>query len=147
MIKRCCFLVLFSSLVSFGQVKLEGVVTDSLNIPLESASLVAINKKTNGLESFILTDNMGKYKLNLKKNNNYKIQVSYIGLRTITEDILTKDANIIKNYILRSDIVLDEVIVKMPVIIRGDTLIYDADSFKNGSERKLEDIIDKLPGG
>lgn len=146
MIKRCCFLVLFSSLVSFGQVKLEGVVTDSLNIPLESASLVAINKKTNGLESFILTDNMGKYKLNLKKNNNYKIQVSYIGLRTITEDILTKDANIIKDYILRSDIVLDEVIVKMPVIIRGDTLIYDADSFKNGSERKLEDIIDKLPG-
>ena len=34
----------------------------------------------------------------------------------------------------------------MPVIIRGDTLIYDADSFKNGSERKLKDIIDKLPG-
>ncbi len=34
----------------------------------------------------------------------------------------------------------------MPVLIRGDTLIYDADSFKNGSERKLEDIIDKLPG-
>jgi len=34
----------------------------------------------------------------------------------------------------------------MPVVVRGDTLIYDADSFKNGSERKLEDIIDKLPG-
>ena len=34
----------------------------------------------------------------------------------------------------------------MPVIVRGDTLIYNADSFKNGSERKLEDIIDKLPG-
>jgi hypothetical protein len=34
----------------------------------------------------------------------------------------------------------------MPVVVRGDTLIYNADSFKNGSERKLEDIIDKLPG-
>jgi hypothetical protein len=34
----------------------------------------------------------------------------------------------------------------MPVTVRGDTLIYNADSFKNGSERKLEDIIEKLPG-
>ena len=34
----------------------------------------------------------------------------------------------------------------MPITIKGDTLIYDADSFKNGSERKLEDIMEKLPG-
>jgi hypothetical protein len=32
------------------------------------------------------------------------------------------------------------------VVVKGDTLIYNADSFKNGSERKLEDIIEKLPG-
>ena len=41
---------------------------------------------------------------------------------------------------------MDEVVVKIPVLIRGDTLIYDADSYKNGTERKLEDIIAKLPG-
>ena len=57
-----------------------------------------------------------------------------------------KKLDILKDFVLRSDIALDEVIVKMPVVVRGDTLIYDADSFKNGSERKLEDIIDKLPG-
>ena len=34
----------------------------------------------------------------------------------------------------------------MPVTIRGDTLIYNADSFKNGTERKLEDVLKKLPG-
>ena len=84
--------------------------------------------------------------MNLKNNSNYKIQVSYIGLRTINETLDTKEADILKDFVLRSDIALDEVIVKMPVVVRGDTLIYDADSFKNGSERKLEDIIDKLPG-
>jgi len=84
--------------------------------------------------------------LNLKNNSNYKIQVSYIGLRTINENLDTKEVNILKDFVLRSDIALDEVIVKMPIVVRGDTLIYDADSFKNGSERKLEDIIDKLPG-
>nr|AOE13931.1 TonB-dependent receptor [uncultured bacterium] len=146
MIKNTFSLFLLLSIASYGQVKLEGVVKDSLKVPLESASLVAIDQKTNNLESYVLTDINGKYKLNLKNNSNYKIQVSYIGLRTINETLDTKEADILKDFVLRSDIALDEVIVKMPVVVRGDTLIYDADSFKNGSERKLEDIIDKLPG-
>ena len=146
MIKNIFIFFLFLSFTSYGQVKLEGVVKDSLKVPLESASLVAIDQKTNNLESYVLTDINGKYKLNLKNNSNYKIQVSYIGLRTINETLDTKEADILKDFVLRSDIALDEVIVKMPVVVRGDTLIYDADSFKNGSERKLEDIIDKLPG-
>ena len=146
MIKNIFIFFLFLSFTSYGQVKLEGIVKDSLKAPLESASLVAIDQKTNNLESYVLTDINGKYKLNLKNNSNYKIQVSYIGLRTINETLDTKEADILKDFVLRSDIALDEVIVKMPVVVRGDTLIYDADSFKNGSERKLEDIIDKLPG-
>ena len=146
MIKNIFIFFLLLSLTSYGQVKLEGIVKDSLKVPLESASLVAIDQKTNNLESYVLTDIKGKYKLNLKNNSNYKIQVSYIGLRTINETLDTKEADILKDFVLRSDIALDEVIVKMPVVVRGDTLIYDADSFKNGSERKLEDIIDKLPG-
>jgi hypothetical protein len=146
--KKKCFLFItfLVYFISHGQIKLEGTVRDSLQSPLESASLVAINQKTKNLESYILTDVNGKYKLNLNKNTKYKIQVSYIGLRTIDDSISTKEVSMLKNYTLRSDIELDEVIVKMPVVVRGDTLIYNADSFKNGTERKLEDIIDKLPG-
>jgi hypothetical protein len=39
-----------------------------------------------------------------------------------------------------------ELTYEMPVQIKGDTLIYNADSFKNGTERKLEDVLEKLPG-
>lgn len=144
-LKFSIVLFLFCS-YSFSQVKLEGIVSDSLKTPLQSASVVAINSSTNGLESYGLTDETGKYKLNLKTNSSYKIQVSSIGLITINESLETEEANIERNYALRADIVLDEVVVKMPIVVRGDTLIYNADSFKNGSERKLEDIIDKLPG-
>ena len=139
-------ILLFFCLVVHSQLKLEGVVTDSLEIPLQSASVVAINKATNGLESYGLTDEKGNYKLKLKGDAGYKIQVSSIGLITINDTLQTKDVDLIRDYVLRADIVLDEVVVKMPVVVRGDTLIYNADSFKNGSERKLEDIIDKLPG-
>ena len=34
----------------------------------------------------------------------------------------------------------------MPVTVSGDTLIYNADSFKTGTERKLEDVLKNLPG-
>ena len=135
----------FSTLL-FGQIKFEGEVSDSLKIPLQSASVVAIDNETNGLESYGLTDEKGKFKINLKENKAYKIQVSSIGLITINEILKTNEEDIVKNYTLRADIILDEVVVKIPIVVRGDTLIYNADSFKNGSERKLEDIIDKLPG-
>ena len=131
---------------SFGQINIKGIISDSLEIPLQSASIVAINKASNALETYALSDEKGFYKLSLKESTAYKIQVSSLGLITINDLIETSKEDITKNYTLRADIVLDEVIVKLPIEVRGDTLIYNADSFKSGSERKLEDIIDKLPG-
>lgn len=127
-------------------VTLKGVVRDSLQKPLGAASLVAIDKATEALESYTITGEDGAFALKLKQNTAYKIQVSALGLQTIKDSLSTQKSDLTKDYVLRADIQLDEVVVKIPVLVRGDTLIYDADSFKNGSERKLEDIIDKLPG-
>ena len=140
------FILLLTITISFGQIKIKGIVSDSLEIPLEAASIVAINKISNALETYALTDEKGYYKLDVKESTSYKIQVSSLGLITINDIIETSKEDITKNYSLRADIILDEVIVKLPIEVRGDTLIYNADSFKSGSERKLEDIIDKLPG-
>ena len=131
-----------------AQLKFQGRVLDSVQTPLESASLVAIDKESNSLETFAITNAQGAFELKLKNNKTYKIQVSYIGLETAEEDLSTTDQDIEKDYTLYPAFALDEVelVVKMPVAVRGDTLVYDADSFQNGSERKLEDIVEKLPG-
>ncbi|MDB4113248.1 TonB-dependent receptor family protein [Flavobacteriaceae bacterium] len=140
--------LLFSSIVSFGQISFKGVITDTLKNPLELASLVAINKETNGFESYVITDDLGQFKLDLKENTRYNIQISYIGLQTINDNLSTSQINLVKDYVLKAEFTLDEVelVYKMPVAIKGDTLVYNADAYKNGSERKLEDIIEKLPG-
>ena len=39
-----------------------------------------------------------------------------------------------------------ELTYEMPVTISGDTLVYNADSFNKGTERKLEDVLENLPG-
>jgi hypothetical protein len=140
--------LLLSSIISFGQISFKGVISDTLKNPLELASIVAINKETNGFESYVITDDLGQFKLNLKENTSYNIQISYIGLKTINDNISTSQVNLVKDYVLKAEFALEEVelVYKMPVAIKGDTLVYNADAYKNGSERKLEDIIEKLPG-
>ena len=147
--KRILYIaIFFATCNSFAQVKLEGVVRDSLNQPLEAANVIAINQETSGLEAFGVTSSQGRYRLDLGKNGTYKIQISYVGMKTFTEILSTKEDNITKDYTLEADNVLEgvELVYEMPVQVKGDTVVYNADSFKSGTERKLEDVLEKLPG-
>ena len=133
---------------AIAQIKLQGIVKDSIGQPLELANVIAINQETSALESYAITDNKGKYILALGKNGKYKLQVSYIGLKTTEAIISTAEIDMTRDFKLLPDNSLDavELTYEMPVTVKGDTLIYNADSFKNGSERKLEDVLEKLPG-
>ncbi|CDF78024.1 TonB-dependent receptor [Formosa agariphila KMM 3901] len=141
-------LLLFAVNLSFGQLKLEGVVKDSIGNPLELANIIAINTESQALESYGITDQDGVYKLAVSKNSKYNVQVSYIGMKTEQIAIETTDKNVYKTFVLSSDNALDEIELtyEMPVTVKGDTIVYNADSFKNGTERKLEDVLKKLPG-
>lgn len=146
--KIISLLLLLVTIISNGQIKLEGVVRDSLNNPLELSNIVALNQITKELESYAIADQKGNYKLELGKNGTYIIQVSYIGMKTIEEILITKDISIQKNYTLSPDNVLGEVevIYEMPISIKGDTLTYRADAYNTGTERKLGDVLKNLPG-
>ncbi len=141
-------LLLFFFGLSFSQVKLEGFVKDSLGNPLELANVIAINKATSALDSYGITNDKGKYRLDLKKNTTYSIQVSYIGMKSMTQAFETGESNATQNFTLQEDNALEEVELtyEMPVTISGDTLVYNADSFNKGTERKLEDVLENLPG-
>ena len=69
--------------MAFSQIKLQGIVKDSIGNPLELANVIAINQETKALESYAITDAKGFYKLALSKNSEYGLQVSYIGMKTL----------------------------------------------------------------
>ncbi len=145
------FIVLLVMLVagqSFAQIKMQGVVKDSIGSPLELANVIAINTETNTLDAYAITNDKGRYIMSLNKNAKYKIQVSYLGMKTSEESISTVETDITKDFTLKEDNFLDaiELTYEMPGTRSGDTIIYNADSFKSGTERKLEDILKKLPG-
>jgi hypothetical protein len=145
---KITLLLLLVVATTFAQIKLEGVVKDSIGNPLELANVIAINQETKILDSYGITNDAGRYKLYLKENSKYEIQVSYIGMKTAKEFVDTKSENIDKNVTLYQDDALDEIELtyEMPVTVKGDTLVYNADSFNTGTERKLEDVLKNLPG-
>jgi len=141
-------MLLFVATTSYTQIKFEGVVKDSLNSPFELANVIAINEETSGLESYGITNENGEFKLELGKNGRYRIQISYVGMKTFIDILPTIESDITKDYILEAENALEnvELIYEMPVKIKGDTLVYNADSFNTGTERKLEDVLENLPG-
>ena len=147
--KKILLLIFLSSnTFIYSQIKMSGKVTDSVGNPLELANIILINSESNSLETFAMSDNKGDYKLSLKKNTSYNLQVSYIGMSTFSQMLKTEDSDLLRNFALTQNNQLDavELTYEMPVVISGDTLVYDADSFKTGTERKLEDVLKNLPG-
>ena len=80
-------LFLLISLSAFSQKTITGVVSDTLNQPLESANLIAKPLQEKAGIKFAMADNKGRFRLELDNEVKYEIVVSYIGY---TEEILSK---------------------------------------------------------
>ncbi len=137
------------SFFSFSQsIKFEGSITDTKAVGLEMANIMAVNQATKAVDAFSITNEKGRFQMALKPNVTYTIKVSYIGYKAQELTINTTSENIFKIISLEEGTMLEqvEIVREMPVSIKGDTIVYNADSFKSGTERKLEDILKKLPG-
>mgnify|MGYP000040997727 FL=1 len=147
--KKILLIAIFMvSLSASAQMKYSGVVKDSIGEPLEMANVIALDTVAKRIASYGFTDAKGVFKLDLAKNTVYNIKISYVGFKEISENIKTGATDMSKNYTMYEDNMLEgiNIVAKMPVTVKGDTIIYNADSFKNGSERKLKDVLEKLPG-
>ncbi|MCK6608819.1 MAG: carboxypeptidase-like regulatory domain-containing protein, partial [Flavobacterium sp.] len=134
---------------AFSQnIRFEGTVKDTTGVGLEMANIMAINKQTKAMDAYAITNETGKYVLNLKANTAYTLKVSYIGFQTYEKSVTTGATNMNYPVVLKEGTQLNEVEIvhEMPVSVSGDTIIYNSDSFTNGTERKLEDVLKKLPG-
>ncbi len=79
---------------------MQGVVKDSIGSPLELANIIAINQDTKSLESYAITNAKGRFKLSLAKNGSYKLQVSYIGMKSMMKLLQLKKVISQKNFTL-----------------------------------------------
>jgi hypothetical protein len=133
---------------------IKGVAFDTLSrqpVPLATVTVVA--KSDSSLVSFTMTDNAGRFELTGIPNGEYRLLISHVNYHNsilfflITDEQKKRDlANVIMNDRLR---VLEEVIVSNeapPVTMVGDTIQYNAESFKVQPNASVEQLLKKLPG-
>jgi hypothetical protein len=142
--KLYLFIFLFFLIQGFNyaqQPKLEGIITDGISNPLPYANVIAKPKDLSKNLQFAITDNEGYYKLNLEKGDTLTISISYLGYKPINYEFIALK-NTKKDFVLQQSAEqLDEVIIEMPVTVRGDTTTYRTETFINGTERKLKNIL------
>ncbi|GAB3329051.1 carboxypeptidase-like regulatory domain-containing protein [Marivirga atlantica] len=151
--KKLYFLFVFflAAITSKAQtIYFEGKVVDSVSTPIEFANVIAQDTTTKAITGFAVTDTEGRFKLALKSNSVYLLKVSFVGYVTFEKEFNTQTEDF-KNVIIELEVANDllnevQVVHEMPVTMSGDTLIYKSEAFTNGSERKLEDVLAKLPG-
>ena len=140
----CSFYTSFSQ-----QIQVKGVVTDITNNPLSFANIEVLQGKNNNFVTYGVSDEYGKYEVYLTKKGDYTFKVSYLGYKTdFYKKVITK--NTTYDFVLKQDASeLDEIVIKaklFDVRIKNDTLKYNLNQFKTGSEENLKDILEKLPG-
>ncbi len=142
------FLFWFISHIFAQEIVVQGRITDSLHQALPYANIMAEAGQQQA-PIFTMTDENGKYKLRLLKKYTYKVIVLYMGYQPVSFKVDSLSEGFIKNIVLQpAENQLNEVVIKadIPVKVSQDTITYKTDRFKTGEERKLKDVLKKLPG-
>jgi hypothetical protein len=147
-------IAIFSSWYFNYAQNIKGTVSDASGNPITAKILLKNPDKPEIISEFVLVKR-GQFSYKLKKQyaSGVLIEVTATGYNNIEEFI---EAGKIKNT-LNYDFVLlktkieklDEVLItskKRPFTIKEDTVTYNVDSYKDGTERKVEDLLKKLPG-
>jgi hypothetical protein len=151
------FIFVFCSLPVFSQknLSLSGTLTDPSdnNDPIEAASVELLMQRDSAYIAGSISDKNGIFVLKNLAPNNYILKVTYIGYLPVFKNVaLTGNrpsTDLGRITMTANDILLREAIVegkKPEIIVKNDTLEYDAGSYKTTENAVVEDLLKKLPG-
>ncbi len=140
--------ILFSSL-NAQNISFSGQIKDSVGLKLHGANILLVDTNKKKPPSFGTTDFNGYFDIKVYPNTEYDLLISFIGFESVKKIINVKSDDITSSFVLKEAINrLNEVVInyKPPLQVKKDTLIYQADSFASGKERKIRQVLEKLPG-
>lgn len=149
-----CLLLTTVIFAAEAQTKLNirGVVKDTTDAPLNYTSVLLLAPKDSALVAYTLTNEAGEYQFKNIARQPLLIKATYMGYLPIQKKLaLPETGDLEVEEILLMPILqeLYEVVVKAakaPLMMRGDTLEYDASKFKVPPGATLEELLRKLPG-
>jgi hypothetical protein len=133
-----------------GQHDVKGLVRDSSGASVPGATVVLLQSADSVMESFTSTDADGNFQLKRVSGGRYILQVSYIGHSTYSKALEVNGPVDLGPVVLRpKNTQLKEVDISsehIPVVIKNDTVEYNAKAFKTQPNAAVEDLLKRLPG-
>ena len=132
----------------------KGVAFDTISKETVAGATVTImERKDSSLVTFTMTGNDGRFQVSGLANGEYRVLISHINYHNsnkffkITEAAKNAElGNVVMNDKVK---VLEEVVLEAeapPVTLVGDTIQYNAGSFKTPPNASVEQLLKKLPG-
>lgn len=153
MLKKATLILLFVFCCSTQAQTIQGTVLDSLETVPYVNVLIKKIKTPNLVFQFTTTNEAGFYQLQLKEPlDSVYIEVTsmlYEPQQLLLTNLQSKKSPVIQDFKLHErTTLLKEVVIEKVLAIRerNDTVTYNPEAFKDGSERVIEDLLKKLPG-
>ncbi|HUC80356.1 MAG TPA: TonB-dependent receptor, partial [Flavisolibacter sp.] len=146
-----CLLAMLLTVSSFAQdvFQVKGMVADTSGQPLQGVTIRLVQERDSALA---MTDKSGLFQFSKIKPAPFTITATYTGLhpfsqsftRTNTASVYQVDPIIL----VPASMQMDSIVITSirPVIIKEDTIQYDASAYKVREGAPVEDVIKKLPG-
>lgn len=148
-------LFLLTVVLSFNvfaqQYSLQGNVIDSAAYPIAYTTVSLLQPADSTLAFFSITNAEGKFEIKNISKGEYLMQVAFMGFKTYykTVTIPYKADNFGAVVLIPLSKQLAEVNItgeRIPIMINGDTVEYNAGAFKTKPDANVEELLKKLPG-
>lgn len=149
-------LIAITGLVTWAQKtgSIKGVIFDTLSKePVSAATITVLKKTDSSLVTFTMTTGSGFFALTGIEYGDYRLMVTHVNYHNTNKYFSIRDSlkNIDLGNVILNDRnkILEEVVLQAeapPVTLVGDTIQYNAGSFKIKPNAVVEDLLKRLPG-
>lgn len=146
------FALFISWILQGQQNSIKGHIIEDKGEPLVYATVALLNPIDSTLDYFGVSNSEGQFVIKDIKPGKYLFQVAYLGFQTINRSIIIpyKDQGELGAIVMKASTVNlkeTEIIAdRIPILIKKDSIEYDAAAFKTKPDAVVEDLLKKLPG-
>jgi hypothetical protein len=135
-----------------AQFTLSGRTVDSAQSVLPFSTVMLLAKKDSALIHFTRSDDKGLFVFKNVRKGEFMVKTTFVGYKPAEKTVVFGDNNTVElgDFVMKPIAMeLMEVVIKearAPLEIRGDTIEYNASTFKVPEGSTVEDLLRKLPG-
>ncbi|MCB0697559.1 MAG: outer membrane beta-barrel protein, partial [Chitinophagaceae bacterium] len=131
---------------------LKGIVMDGQGKPMKFATVSLLNPDDSTLMFFGISNESGIFEIKNTSKGSYLLQAAMLGYKTYYRKIQQPVANsdlgpiILDQFDVQQMKGVEITAERIPLLIKKDTVEYDAAAFKTKPDANTEDLLKKMPG-